>query len=119
MNKKVEKIRDDLYVKKGVSGTYSVVYPMKDSEGNNIPGNLKKALLSDIKSSIPMIITVSILLMMLLPGAIQIKEECETAVENCIDDACEICNSKVDPFYEQDFDTFVEENNMENKTNGF
>lgn len=94
LNKKVEKIRDDLYVKKGLGNTYKVVYPKKDIDGNPIPGNTKRLIIADLMDTLPTLIIVGVLLVMLLPGAINIKEECETALNNCINDSCEICTNQ-------------------------
>jgi hypothetical protein len=93
--KKLEKVKEDLYVKKGIGNTYSVVYPMKDEEGNPIRGNLKRLFLSDLKASIPWLITVVVLLLMLLPGAQQLKTECEETIKELQDpvNACQICNN--------------------------
>ena len=91
MKKNIEKIRNDLYVKKSMGGTYEVVYPMKDNEGNKIKGNLKKVLLSDIKGTLHMLLIVGILLMMLLPGAQNIKVQCEENMKHVYDNACEYC----------------------------
>jgi len=95
MKKNIEKIRDDLYVKKGMGGTYSVVYPLKDTENKPIKGNFKRALLSDVKQSIPMILIVGVLLMMLVPGAIDIKNQCEENINYVLNNACEFCYDDV------------------------
>lgn len=94
MRKDIEKIRDDLYVRKYKNGIYQVVYPPKDEQGNKIKGNLKRALLSDIKNSIPTAFIILVLLLMLLPGAYEIKTSCEEIISNLQekDNACAICN---------------------------
>jgi len=94
MKKSIEKVRDDLYVKKGLGGTYTVVYPMKDNEDKPIKGNLKKALLSDIIPSLYWLFTIGILLMMLLPGAQNIKEQCEDNIQYLYENACDYCSEQ-------------------------
>lgn len=91
MNKRVEKIRDDLYVRKGMGGTYRVVYPLKDREGKPIKGNFKKALLSDFKESLFWLFTIGVILLMLIPGAQDIKEQCEEQMQYVYTHACEYC----------------------------
>jgi len=90
MKQKAEKIRDDLYVKKGKFG-YTVVYPVKNEDGSFNGKMFKKALFSDIISSLPYLLAVGALLFMLLPGANQLKEQCEEAVLECQENACDIC----------------------------
>lgn len=93
MNKKVEKIRDDLYVKKGRFG-YSIVYPLKNEDGTTNKTNLKNLIITDLLKTIPTLLVIGVLLMMLLPGAYQIKEQCETAIEDCYEDSCDICSQQ-------------------------
>lgn len=112
LNKKVEKIRDDLYVKK-VTGGYKVVYPSKDHEGNPIHGNLKRLFIRDFLETLPTLLVALLLIGMLLPGALQIKEECEMAVNDCIDNACDICvENKVGPYNPNINITELEKNNV-------
>lgn len=95
MNKNIEKIRDDLYVKKLKGGRYEVVYPLKDESGKKIEGNLKRTLTSDFKASMMWLIPTILLLLLLLPGAYEIKEKCQSAINELQekDTACKICNS--------------------------
>ena len=93
LNKKVEKIRDDLYVKKVAFG-YKPVYPLKDHDGKPIKGNFTRLIMRDLIESIPTLIVVFAVLIMLVPGAYNIKEQCETSLEQCIDDSCDICLQK-------------------------
>jgi len=89
--KPVEKIRDDLYVRKGRIG-YEIVYPAKKEDGTMNWSNIRKALLSDLFSSIPYLLAVAVLLYLLLPGAVDIKERCQEAITQLQKDACNICN---------------------------
>lgn len=89
----IEKIRDDLFVRKGKLG-YSIVYPLKNEDGSMNWKNLKKALFSDLISSIPYLIAVGAILFMLLPGAQQLKEQCEEAILDCQENACDICTQQ-------------------------
>lgn len=93
MNKKVEKIRDDLYVKKLRFG-YKVVYPIKNEDGSTNSKNLKTLIIRDFIDTIPMLVIVAVLLMMLLPGAQNIKEQCETAINDCYNNSCDICDNQ-------------------------
>jgi len=93
MNKKVEKIRDDLYVKKVRFG-HKVVYPIKKEDGSFNSKNFRTLIIRDILDMIPTLIIVAVLLMMLLPGAQNIKEQCEIAITDCYDNSCDICTKQ-------------------------
>ena len=99
MKKDIEKIRDDLYVKKGKFGYYSIVYPVKNEDGSMNWKNMKKALFSDLWASLPYLLAVGVLLYLLLPGAMDIKEECQEAINDCVDNSCDICVEQQDKGY--------------------
>ena len=92
MKKGIEKVKDDLYVKKLKHG-YRIVYPPKHEDGTPNKGSLKTMIIREFVDSLPMLSTIILIVLMLLPGAHQVKVECEEAIEYLQENSCRICNN--------------------------
>lgn len=112
MKAEVEKIRDDLFVKKTKFG-YEVVYPIKIdatkslfAKGNINKKNFNMVLKREIFSSIGILIPVVALLLILYPGAHQLKEKCQDNIAYLIENSCDICLEKESNGYGSVFGNF-------------
>ena len=86
---------DIVHLRKGKFSFYSIVYPPKKEDGKVDWNQVRRALLSDVLSTIPYLIVIGVLLLMLLPGAHELKVQCEKSLNQCLDDACSICNGDI------------------------
>ena len=95
----VEKIRDDLFVRKNKDGTYDTVYPLKidPSKGLFEKGNLNKKhlkifLKKEFIEVVSYLIPFLALYLILVPGAQEIKDKCQDNIEYLVENSCAICN---------------------------
>lgn len=94
LGKNVEKIRDDLYVRKGKLG-YMVVYPPKNEDGTV---NWRNIIVGDAYSLINWIIFAMVIFLIYYGGVVQLNDKYEDYIDLIIDDACDICmQQKLNP----------------------
>lgn len=95
----VEKIRDDLFVRKKKDGTYDVVYPLKIDETKGLfeKGNLNKKhfkifVKKELSDALAYLIPFLALYLILVPGAQEIKDKCQDNIEYLVENSCAVCN---------------------------
>lgn len=93
----IEKIRDDLFIRKNKKG-YDIVYPIRldttksiFAKGNVDKKNLNIVMRKEISAAVTLLIPVIALLIMLVPGAREVKEKCEDNIEYLIENSCSVC----------------------------